>query len=83
MRDLDPGQEVVWARLSATEAPESTNEDMETLIRDIKRNGLEPRYEEIRRQVLEGVETGEVGPESSLYKEYLDLQQRLKGTKNE
>ncbi len=83
LRDLDPGQEVVWARLSATEAPESTNEDMETLIRDIKRNGLEPRYEEIRRQVLEGFETGEVGPESSLYKEYLDLQQRLKGTKNE
>jgi DNA primase len=81
--DIDPDREAIWARLSATDAPESTNEDMERLIRDIKRMGLEPRFEAIRRQVLEGLSTGDVGPESSLYKEYLDLQQRLKGTKNE
>ena len=81
--DQDPGREATWARLSATDAPESTKEDMERLIRDIKRMGLEPRYEAIRRQVLEGMQTGEIGPESSLYKEYLDLQQRLKGTAKE
>jgi DNA primase len=81
--DQDSERESTWARLSATDAPESTSEDMERLIRDIKRMGLEPRYEAIRRQVLEGLSTGEVGPESALYREYLDLQQRLKGTKNE
>jgi DNA primase len=81
--DQDPEREAVWARLSANDPPESTDEDMEKLIRDIKQRGLEPRYEAIRRQVLEGLSTGEVGPESSLYREYLDLQQRLKGTKNE
>lgn len=81
--DLDPSQEATWARLSSIDAPESTNEDMERLIRDIKRMGLEPRFESIRRQVLEGLSSGEIGPESSLYREYLDLQQRLKGTKNE
>lgn len=81
--DLDSAREAVWARLSATEAPDTTQEDMERLIRDIKRMGLEPRYEAIRRQVLEGLSTGQVGPDSELYKEYLDLQQRLKGTRNE
>lgn len=81
LEDRDPEREAVWARLSATETPESTNEDMERLIRDIKRMGLEPKYEAIRRQVLEGLSSGEVGPESALYREYLDLQQRLKGTK--
>lgn len=81
--DLDSAREAVWARLSATEAPDTTQEDMERLIRDIKRMGLEPRYEAIRRQVLEGLSTGQVGPDSELYREYLDLQQRLKGTRNE
>lgn len=81
--DHDPGREAVWARLSANDPPDSTDEDMEKLIRDIKQRGLEPRFEAIRRQVLEGLSSGEIGPESSLYKEYLDLQQRLKGTKNE
>lgn len=81
--DLDPEREAVWARLSATEAPDTTQEDMERLIRDIKRMGLEPRYEAIRRQVLEGLSSGQLGPDSALYREYLDLQQRLKGTRNE
>lgn len=81
--DLDPSREAVWARLSAFEAPDTTQEDMERLIRDIKRMGLEPRYEAIRRQVLEGLSSGQVGSDSELYKEYLDLQQRLKGTRNE
>ncbi len=81
--DLDPSREAIWARLSATEAPDTTQEDMERLIRDIKRMGLEPRYEAIRRQVLEGLSTGQVGADSALYKEYLELQQRLKGTRNE
>lgn len=81
--DHDPGREAVWARLSASDPPESTDEDMEKLIRDIKQRGLEPRFEAIRRQVLEGLSSGEVSRESALYKEYLDLQQRLKGTKNE
>lgn len=75
--------EVVWARLMATEVPESTQDDMERLISDIKRNGLEPRYELIRQQVLEGMSQGTVGPDSELYKEYLYLQKRLKGTRNE
>lgn len=81
--DHDPDREAVWARLSANDPPESTDEDMEKLIRDIKQRGLEPRYQAIRRQVLEGLSSGEVGPESSLYQEYLDLQQRLKGTNKE
>ncbi len=81
--ECDPGREATWARIMAAEAVESTKEDMERLIRDIKRIGLEPRYEVIRRQVLEGMSTGLVGPESSLYKEYLDLQRRLKGTSRE
>jgi DNA primase len=81
--DHDPDREAVWARLSANDPPESTDEDMEKLIRDIKQRGLAPRFEAIRRQVLEGLSNGDVGPESPLYKEYLDLQQRLKGTKNE
>lgn len=81
--DHDPGREAVWARLSANDPPDSTDEDMEKLIRDIKQRGLAPRFEAIRRQVLEGLSSGEIGPEHTLYKEYLDLQQRLKGTKNE
>jgi DNA primase len=75
--------EAVWARLMAAEVPDSTREDMERLISDIKRNGLEPRYELIRQQVLEGMSQGTVGPDSELYKEYLYLQKRLKGTRNE
>lgn len=81
--DHDPDREAVWARLSANDPPESTDEDMEKLIRDIKQRGLAPRFEAIRRQVLEGLSSGDIGPESPLYREYLDLQQRLKGTKNE
>lgn len=77
--DHDPEREAVWARLSATEIPESTNEDMERLIRDIKRTGLEPRFEAIRRQVTEGLSSGGVAPE--VFAEYRELQQRLKGTK--
>lgn len=75
--------ETVWARLMAAEVPESTSDDMERLIRDIKRNGLEPRFEVIRQQVLEGMSQGTVGPDSELFKEYRYLQQRLKGTRNE
>lgn len=76
-------QEAVWARLMAAEVPESTQADMERLISDIKRNGLEPRYELIRQQVVEGLSQGTVGPDSELFKEYQDLQKRLKGIRNE
>ena len=79
----DPTEETVWARLMAADVPESTQADMERLISDIKRNGLEPRYELIRQQVLEGMSQGTVGPDSELYKEYRYLQKRLKGTRNE
>ena len=75
--------EATWARLMAAEVPESSQADMERLISDIKRNGLEPRYEMIRQQVLEGMSSGSVGPDSELYKEYLYLQKRLKGRRNE
>lgn len=75
--------EAVWARLMAADVPDSTQADMERLISDIKRNGLEPRYELVRQQVLEGMNQGTVGPESDLYREYLYLQKRLKGTRNE
>lgn len=76
-------EEAVWARLMAAEVPESSQADMERLISDIKRNGLEPRYELVRQQVLEGMSQGTVGPDSELYQEYLYLQKRLKGTRNE
>jgi DNA primase len=79
----DQATEAVWARLMAADAPDSTQADMERLISDIKRNGLEPRYELIRQQVLEGMSQGTVGPDSELYKEYRYLQKRLKGTRNE
>jgi DNA primase len=79
----DQSDEATWARLMAAEVPESTQADMERLISDIKRNGLEPRYEMIRQQVLEGMKTGSIGPDSELYREYRDLQKRLKGTRNE
>ena len=79
----DQTDEAAWARLMAAEVPDSSQADMERLISDIKRNGLEPRYELIRQQVLEGMSQGTVGPDSELYKEYLYLQKRLKGTRNE
>ena len=75
--------EAAWAKLMAADVPESTQADMERLISDIKRNGLEPRFEKIRQQVLEGMSQGTVGPDSELYREYRDLQKRLKGTRNE
>lgn len=82
--DLDgQSDEATWARLMAAEVPESSQADMERLLSDIKRNGLEPRYEVIRQQVLEGMSEGTVGPNSELYREYLYLQKRLKGTRNE
>lgn len=81
--ETDPGREATWARLMANEAPESTEEEMERLIQDIKRIGLGPRLEAVRRQVVEGFNTGMVGSDSSLYKEYLDLQRRFKGTSKE
>ena len=84
--DLDlenQSDEATWARLMAAEVPDSSQADMERLISDIKRNGLEPRYEMIRQQVLEGLKLGTVGPDSELYKEYRYLQKRLKGTRNE
>jgi DNA primase len=79
----DQSDETTWARLMAAEVPDSSQADMERLISDIKRNGLEPRYEMIRQQVLEGMKLGTVGPDSELYKEYRYLQKRLKGTRNE
>lgn len=79
----DHETEAVWARLMAAEVPESTQADMERLISDIKRNGLRPRFELVRQQVLEGMSQGTVGPDSDLYREYLSLQKRLKGTRNE
>ena len=79
----DQATEAVWARLMAADAPDSTQADMERLISDIKRNGLEPRYELIRQQVLDGMSQGTVGPDSELYREYRYLQKRLKGTRNE
>ena len=79
----DQATQEVWARLMAADVPDSTQADMERLISDIKRNGLEPRYELVRQQVLEGMSQGTVGPDSELYKEYLYLQKRLKGTRNE
>lgn len=79
----DESTEAVWARLTAADVPESTLADMKRLISDIKRNGLEPRYELVRQQVLEGMSQGTMGPDSELYREYLYLQKRLKGTRNE
>ena len=82
--DLDgQSDEATWARLMAAEVPDSSQAEMERLISDIKRNGLEPRFEKIRQQVLEGMSQGTVGPDSELYKEYLYLQKRLKGRRNE
>lgn len=79
----DEMDETVWARLMAAEVPESSQADMERLISDIKRNGLKPRYDLIRQQVLEVMSKGPVDPDSELYKEYRYLQKRLKGTRNE
>ena len=82
--DLDgQSDEATWARLMAAEVPDSSQAEMERLISDIKRNGLEPRFEKIRQQVLEGMSQGTVSADSELYKEYLDLQKRLKGRRNE
>ena len=82
--DLDgQSDEATWARLMAAEVPDSSQAEMERLLSDIKRNGLEPRFEKIRQQVLEGMSQGTVGPDSELYKEYLYLQKRLKGRRNE
>lgn len=75
--------EGIWARLSVTPLPESSDEDMERLIKDIKVMSLEPRYEYLRRSVLEGLKAGEIGPESIVYQEYVEIQQRLKGTRDE
>lgn len=79
----DESTEAVWAKLTAADVPESTLADMKRLISDIKRNGLEPRYELVRQQVLEGMSQGSINPDSELYREYLYLQKRLKGTRNE
>ena len=83
--ERDPSQESMWARLMAEEFLDVTSDEAEMtkLIRDIKRNGLKPRYEAVRREISAGLSNGTVGPDSQLYKEYLELQQRLKGTKNE
>lgn len=81
--DADHDREVTWARLSAAVLPESSCEDMERLVQDVKHMGLEPRYEAMRRRVLEGLASGEISPESPVFQEYMSLQQRLKGTKNE
>ena len=82
--DLDgQSDEATWARLMAAEVPDSSQAEMERLLSDIKRNGLEPRFEKIRQQVLEGMSQGTVSADSELYKEYLDLQKRLKGRRNE
>ncbi len=70
----------VWARLVAAEIPESSQEEMERLIRDIKRNGLKPRLLELQQEVRAGIEAGTLDRDSPLYQEYLRLQQRVKGS---
>ncbi len=79
--DLDPERQSLWARLMAADVPDSTQEEMERLIRDIKRNGLKPRLEALSHEVRAGLDKGTIDHSSPLYQEYLDLQQRVKGSR--
>ena len=80
--DIEDREAVVFVtELLAQEPPHTSEDDMEKLLRSVEQRSRQSRLEQLRQEVLRATAEGKLSSEDELYKEYLQLQQQLKGVR--
>lgn len=72
--------EQLAVQLMMQEPPESSLEDAQKLVKSIQERSLGLQFEQLRREVVPGIEAGTIDPSDERFKLYMQLAKQLKGT---